>query len=118
MPRSEPPRRIDAPEPGYFRVRLRARAWAVPAQIVHQDGLWWAVVNGEAHPPHPDPALAPQVMSTWTSGARIEEHEYRWLLALRDAAAHSDPDHPALHPTRRISPALLRPIIPRQRTPR
>ena len=79
--RQEPPRRIDQPEPGFFRIRLVRHGPFVPARIAHRLGFWTAEINGApAGEAHVDPAFADAVYRIWTTGTRITEAEYRNML--------------------------------------
>ena len=108
----QPSRRIDQPQPGFFRMPLVKGGWVVPALIVYQDGLWWAVVDGLQHPPNPDPFAAPWVSRIWEGASFATETDYRWRLATKAWAIKHDPDHPCLDPEKPISRMRLRPIIP------
>lgn len=85
----------------------------MPARILHSEAGWQAEINGTCHPAHPDPVHAEGVSRIWHSATAIAEHEYRWLVAVREAAEVADPDHPALHPTKPIDPMRLKPLQPR-----
>jgi hypothetical protein len=97
------PRRIDQPEPGFFRMRLVKGGWLVPCQILCQRGLFWAVVDGTEHPKHHDPILAPWVARVWEGGQSTTETDYRWRLLMREWASQHHKRHPCLTPTRAIS---------------
>jgi hypothetical protein len=111
----EQTRRSDVVEPGFYRLRLRRGAWAVPARIVRtDDGEFFAIIDGCEHSPHADPFLAEGVSDVHAYGTKIDEQTYDWLLAVKaHAAAHGPDDHPALNPTRAINPARLSPLQPR-----
>jgi hypothetical protein len=100
------------PEPGFFRLRLVRAGWGVPAEIIHDDRGWSAVLNGEQGTPHPDPESANDVARIWQFGQKIEAAEYRWLESVRVWALANDPQHPAARPTKAIDPSTLRPILP------
>jgi hypothetical protein len=104
-------RLIWPPEPGWFRLRLVRGGWQVPCQIVHQDGLWWAIVDGEAKAANADPACAEDVERIWHYGTAIMRHEFDYLEALR---AFAPPDHPARNPLVRIDPRTLTPQVPQK----
>jgi len=108
--RSESARPVWPPSTGFFRLRLAKGAWAVPARICCEDGVWCAIIDGKEFPGHADPAHAEGVERIWTSAERIEAHDYRWLLAVKEHAQAHDPDHPCLHPRKPIRVGLLRPI--------
>lgn len=103
-------RAIWPPEPGFFAVRLHKGGWRVPAEIRHTDGLWCAIVDGAARMPHADPETAQDIARVWHGGVRIDQATYAWLIAVRDAAASTDPEHPALHPNQPINHARLKPL--------
>lgn len=69
MPR---PRRIDAPEPGYFRMRLVKRAPWIGARIYTCFDMLVADCNGGWHV---------DVDRVWTSGIEITKDEYDELIA-------------------------------------
>lgn len=107
-------RRVWPPQPGFFRMRLVPRGWAVPARIFHlPDDTWMAVIDGQECAPDADPALAQDVARIWHSGLHISPQEYEWLNRLREAALERQPDHPAAQPRRPIIVANLRPLYPR-----
>lgn len=104
-------RAIWPPQPGFFRLRLAKNAWPVPARITHDGDMWQATIDGSECAAHADPALAPRVTDIWEGGWIVDEAEYRWALAVRDAAAAADhTDHPALNPTKAINPLRLIPL--------
>ncbi len=107
----EPSRRIDMPEPGMFRRRLVKGGPEVPCEITLQDGLWQALICGKpVGEAAADPVDAPGVFDLWTSGVRISESEYRYLLELSAWAKTRQPDHPAANPGKAISLKSLGPI--------
>jgi hypothetical protein len=119
------PRAVWPPEPGAFKLRLVPRGWQVPARIVRESSpgvvtgagepvlLWHAVIDGIARHPNIDPANAEDVARIWHGGERIDETEYRWLVATGDWARAHDPRHPAANPLYPIDPSRLRPLKPR-----
>ena len=66
----QPSRRIDAPEPGWFRLRLACAAPPVGARIYTRLGQLVAEING----------AEADVDAVWTSGEAISEAEYRRLI--------------------------------------
>ena len=66
----QPSRRIDAPEPGWFRLRLARGAPPVGARIYTRLGQLVAEING----------AEADVDAVWTSGEAISEAEYRRLI--------------------------------------
>ena len=66
----QPSRRIDAPEPGWFRLRLARGAPPVGARIYTRLGQLVAEING----------CEADVDAVWTSGEAISEAEYRRLI--------------------------------------
>ena len=110
MPRTEPARRIDRPEPGFFKLRLVRKGWQVPVRVLrYTDGTWHVTVNGQDKPQSTDP-IAAGAQSIWESGTAIDQTEYNYLIALREYALAHDPTHPAATPDKPIRVALLRPI--------
>lgn len=107
---------VDQPEPGFFKLRLTPKGWyEVPARIIldANDGGWSAEIDGEsAGPAHPDPVLAPGVLTIWhTRKVPITEAEYRFLCGpLKDWARAYYPEHPCLSPREPVDPRRLRPI--------
>ena len=93
-------RPVGEPQPGYFLMKLSRGGPQVPAQIRKIDGLWSAVINGEAFPPASDPAAAPRVFTIWHSAEEITEAEYRRRLA---ESKQAPPDHPLANPREAIS---------------
>lgn len=69
--RDQPSRRIDAPEPGFFRMRLVKNGPYVAARIERKLGHLVATVNGA-------PA---DVDTVWTSGDFIDETMHNILAA-------------------------------------
>ena len=110
---SDQRRRIDAPEPGYFSMRLVHGGWRVPCRIVHDENGWYAVVNGNAEAPADNPHDAARVSRIWEHGLRIDQPTYDWLIALKAYAETHEPDHPAANVQRAIDPNQLQPIQPR-----
>jgi hypothetical protein len=77
------------------------------------DDRWQADLDGEMCVPHADATLAENVTTIWTSGLRISEDHYRWLVAMKDYCRMNDPAHPCLHPRVPIDHRILAPLIPR-----
>jgi hypothetical protein len=76
-----PPRRIDQPEPGMFKLRLIRRGPWVAGRISHAMGFWSASIGGEpCGARHPDPYQADGVSRIWESATRISQAEYDALL--------------------------------------
>ena len=75
-------RRIDAPRPGWFLVRLvRGGVW-VPARIEEAAGLFSAAVDGKpCGAAHADPLRADGVMRIWLYGREVTQAEHDLLLA-------------------------------------
>jgi len=68
--RRQPPRRIDAPEPCWVRVRTERKGRYHGARIFHCMGILMAEIAGvPADPFH-----------VWSSGDRISEKEYDALI--------------------------------------
>jgi hypothetical protein len=109
-------RAVWPPEPGFFRLRLVRKGWAVPCQIICQDGQWQAEVDGVLLPPVAQPEDAGAIGDIWAYGEKITAPVYDWLHKMRRWAAFHDPDHPSLHPRKPINPMTLRPLTPRKAT--
>ena len=110
---AEQRRVIDAPQPGYYTLRLARGAWRVPCRIVHDEDGWHAEINGDVQPASPDPYAAPGVAHVHERGLRIDQPTYDWLVALKAYVEAHEPDHPAARPLDPIDPMQLRPIMPR-----
>lgn len=109
--RHEPSRRIDQPEPGFFKLRLVRRGPWVAAKIVFDGKLWGAEIGGRpAGPPHADHDVAGNVMRIWTAGTRITADEYVYLI---DVARHAaaNPEHPSADPRRPIDINAVAPLF-------
>ena len=106
------PRQVDDPRPGFFELRLVRGGPMVAGRIVHENGLWHAVINGEKQgEPHPDPAQAAGVMRLWHGGHRITESLYSFRLSLKAWATAHDPSHPAANPHQVISLATRQSVF-------
>lgn len=89
--RNERPRRIDQPEPGYFKVRMVRKGPWVAARIGQRFGFWFAEINGTGcGATDPDPAKADGVYRVWSTGAVITKTEFEALLRKPPAS----PDKP------------------------
>lgn len=120
----EEPRRIDEPEPGYFKIRLVRKGPWVPARIRHEpipcpdtgqpldrSYLWHAEIAGIHHaPPDRDPARA-GVFRIWLFGKRITEDEYRKLRDKKDQAERHDPQAPELTPEQPVDLGRMKPLF-------
>lgn len=101
---TEAPRQIDKPEPGFFKMRLVSKGPHVAAQISHQDGRWWADIDGVRQiPSHEDPMIAEGVTRIWESGERIHPDQYDHLLAMSAWAKEHDQTHPLADPKQPIN---------------
>jgi hypothetical protein len=97
--RHEPSRRIDQPDPGFFKLRLVKRGPFVAARITYDPPLWSAEINDEPCGLHdPDPARADGVFRIWTVGVRIEKAEYDRMREHKMTARQTDPVHRAREP--------------------
>jgi hypothetical protein len=102
--RDEPTRRVDLPEPGWFKLRLVKGGPYVPAMITREWGQWGAIIDGQpGNIFAPDPVLATDVFRIWHSGIRIEHAEYLHMLEVSRWAKEHAPDDPAADPTKPIS---------------
>jgi hypothetical protein len=102
-------RDIWPPQPGYFRMRLVKKGWRAPAEIRFENGLWQAIIDGDAGEPNADPLVA-GVDQIWHYGQFIDRPTYDYLNATREWARAHDGQHPAADATRPINPRLLKPI--------
>lgn len=73
---SQPARRIDQPEAGFFLLKLVRGGPRVAARIWHEGGEWWAEVAGNSYARHADPFYAPFVMRIWHGGDFVERDVY------------------------------------------
>lgn len=103
-------RQIDQPRPGFFCRRLVRGGWTVPGRICFENGLWYAIINGQEFPGHEDPVEAHGVMWLWQGAIEIDEANYRWLEDTRTYYEKTDPKHPAANARTRINRARLSPI--------
>jgi hypothetical protein len=110
------PRVVTEPVAGFYKVRLVAKGWKVPAKLDMLHDVWTAMVDGspalgfwtlEEFRDLPDTNLAQRVH---LYGEPITQSEYDYLLALRDYARAHRPDHPCLHPHKPID-IRLQPVL-------
>ena len=101
-------------QPGFYRLRRRRGAWAIPCEIRHlPDGLWQTVIDGVTFPPEREPHRAPGLVLLVQFGQTITEADYRYFNARRDSAP---PDDPSRNPERRIDfNTLTPPAVPTRR---
>lgn len=76
--RDQPPRRVDKPEPGYFKIRLVKHGPWVGARIYNRlfiSDIFAVFINGVEHPnPHTS------VWNVWHHGVFITKEEYERLI--------------------------------------
>ena len=89
----QPSREVGNPQPGFFKLRLVKGGPYLPARIMCQDGLWWAVIAGVARAKHADPAYAPDLYRIWHGGDFITGAEY--ATAMKVLQSPSTPRLPA-----------------------
>ena len=112
--RDQPSRRVDAPVPGFFRLKLVKRGVFVGAQIIYaptadpvtgepldRSWYWHGVLNGVPDP-NPMPIPTPRTWQIWLHGDPIPEAEYRFLVADREWASENSPDSPEANPTKPV----------------
>lgn len=104
--------RAAPPEPGYFAMRLVPRGPFVPCRIVHEHGLWHAIIDEDAKPATRDPDANEHLMRVWQHGRRITEADYAHALDVKRWARDNEPWHPCLHPHQPIALNSLPPVIP------
>jgi hypothetical protein len=105
-------RPVGEPQPGFYKVRLVAKGWAVPAQLgpyahdmaVTLDGKYLGRWSPDELRGLPDTHPAQRIH---LYGERIDESEYRYLNALREFARAHKPGHPCLSPDKPIDIRLL-----------
>jgi len=105
------PRRVDQPEPGFFRIKLVKGGPPVAAAIVHDADGWHAVIDGDRLPSAEDPWHAEGLARVWHYGLIIDEPEYRFMLARAAHARAHDPTHPTANPDQPINLADLPPLF-------
>lgn len=115
-------RRIDKPEPGFFRMRLVKGGPWVGARLIYgpsrdpetggvmeeRSWFWETWINGTlAAPPSPDPTAA-GVWRVWLCAPdEIDEPTYRHLIDDRAWCAAHAPHMPEAHPERRTPVSKL-----------
>jgi hypothetical protein len=97
----QPSRRIDAPEPGWFRLRLARAAPPVGARIYTRLGQLVAEING----------AEADVDAVWTSGEAISEAEYRGLIEAPPADPTKAVDYRAMGRAERDRARPNRPVV-------
>lgn len=83
MDRSQPSRRIDEPQPGFFRMRIIKGGPYVGAIIKYRLGMLVAEVNGAAS----------DLDHVWTSGERISPADWEFLDRNRPLDPHIPINH-------------------------
>lgn len=114
-------RRVDMPEPGWFRMRLVRGGPFVPARISYgptldpQTGealdrswLWSCDINDECDW-NPRPTPGANVLHVWTSGERIDQGEYDYLVEMVRHAKLYRPEAPEAMPTRAVNLRAMNP---------
>lgn len=104
--------RAGPPDPGYYAMRLVPRGPHVPCRIVHEHGLWFAIIDEAEKPRSADPEANEFVMRVWHHGGRLTASDYSFALSVKRWAREHQPEHPVLHPLRAVSLASLPPVIP------
>lgn len=109
---TKPGYRIVYPQPGFATVSLAKGAWAVPARITQEDGLWVFVIDGTPYPPMTDDEVGSvfegPIYQLLMFGVFCDEATYLHRLATKAWAQTHSPQHPAANPLRRIDTRLLR----------
>lgn len=109
------------PTPGLYAVKLRKGGVEVAARIAFEptrdpdsDELldrsphWSATINGETDP-DPSPEPSDRVWRVYEFGRRIDEAEYRFLLADRMWAREHAPNLPEASPRQKIDHLTVEP---------
>jgi hypothetical protein len=117
-------RSVDRPQPGLYAVRLAKGAVELGAEIrfaptadpdfpdnaMDRSPLWAALVDGQ-----PDPDASPSPSDTcwnvYLYGRRIDEAEYRFLMATTDWHRSHTSDSPHVSPTKKIDLNRLDPQL-------
>ena len=101
--RHETARAVDQAEAGYFLLRLVKGGPLVAAQIIHEGGMWRAVIDGVPQlPGAADWTRAAGVERIWIGGTRCTAAEYAYRLNLKSWATTAAPSHPAAQPDKSI----------------
>lgn len=112
--RNQAPRRVDQPEPGYFRIRLvKGGPWVAATIERDQHGVWSAIIDNQrsSGAAHTDPALATDVFRIWHYGERITPAEHAYLVERAAYCRLHMPDAPEANPTQPITIGRLPPAF-------
>lgn len=105
------------PQPGYYKLSLIPKGWAVPVHVTIENDVIQVTVNGAQVIENWSRADLPDLFTDAIADGRLFEHplfriilfgepcdetEYRHRLNLRAWAMENAPDHPCLHPERPI----------------
>ena len=105
-----PARRIDRPEPGLFRMRLRRGGPWTACRITCDGGIWQAWVNDIPQgPENEDPWRVAMLERIWTGAEHVTATEYHHLRRLHQWAVKHAPWHPAASPSQPYNPGTARP---------
>lgn len=108
----EPPRVVDQPEPGYFKLRLVKGGPEVTARIACQDGLWSAEINGvDLLPTDTDWTLAEGVARIWHYGKHTTRQDHQMMTVTRRWAEQNEPNGALANPMRPVDLNELPPIF-------
>lgn len=104
------PRSPTRPEPGFYKVRLAPKAWAVPAHLILENGVYSLTLDGDAAGTWTTEQLEQAIVDWLTAthtqpiarlvlyGEPCTETDYRHLLAVKAWAQENSSLHPSLHP--------------------
>lgn len=110
--RQQEPRRVDEPEPGFYRSKLvRGGPW-VGVSVERDDvGDWHVTVDGIERERSRDPWTIPWLRDRYHYADRIKEAEHAYLVATSAWAREHNPDHPAANPRQPIRPTTLKSLF-------
>lgn len=110
--RAQEPRRVDEPEPGFYRAKLVRRGPWVAAHVSQDDdGLWVVVVNGDERERSFDPWSIAWLRDRYHYADRITQDEHAYLIATARWAEVNDPNHPAANPRQPIRATTIPPLF-------
>lgn len=112
--RSPVARVIDAPRPGYFKMRIVKGGPLVPCEIrycrprdpatgeeLERSPMWEAWINGRLHRDPSPSSLSAGVDRIWLHAIEIDEAEFKLMTANKEWAEEHCPSDPAARPTER-----------------
>lgn len=110
--RAQEPRRVDVPEPGFYRAKMvRNGPWV--GAFVKQDerGMWSVIVNGNDAEVAADPWTIAWLRDRYHYADRVTQDEHDYLVATARWAEANDPNHPAANPRQPIRPTTMKSFL-------